>query len=122
MLRQSIAILFLTSYLVGIIQPVLPMMEYYLFKESIVELFCVNRDVPESDCEGSCYLADQMEKSNKKSGKSGTLINVEDIPIFILPGVCMLSRLSPPFEKLKIGEAIRPLDGVVSPPFHPPKG
>ena len=109
------------SYLAGIIQPVLPMIEYYLFKESIITLFCVNQDVPESDCEATCYLTEQIEKSNQKTGSNGTLINVDDIPVFVVSGSFLLPLPYPPFENIKMRVVAHMSDGMLDATFHPPR-
>lgn len=63
----------LLAFVVGAIQPVLPLIEYHLFQESIMELFCENRNVPESDCDGICYLTNQLEKQERQSENFRTL-------------------------------------------------
>ncbi|MCC5913327.1 MAG: hypothetical protein JJU46_03025 [Balneolaceae bacterium] len=63
----------LLAFMVGAIQPVLPLIEYHLFQESIMELFCENRNVPESDCDGICYLTNQLEKQERQSENFRTL-------------------------------------------------
>ncbi|GEM_PF-3567258 len=54
------AFILLCSFLVGIIQPVLPMVEYYLFKDYIAANLCEERTIEVSDCEGMCYLKNQI--------------------------------------------------------------
>ena len=40
-------------------------LNFILNQTSIVELFCVNKDEPEIQCNGSCHLKDQLvQKSN----------------------------------------------------------
>jgi len=51
----------LFSFLTGIIQPVLPMLEYHLFKDYITENLCEERSLEVSDCEGMCYLRNQIK-------------------------------------------------------------
>jgi len=79
--RLKPAILLL-SFLIGTLQPALPLIEYHLFKESIIERFCVNRDVSQSDCEGSCYLANQIEENQERDGEQLSL-NLEFYPIAV---------------------------------------
>lgn len=123
MLRKTFAILFLISFTGGLIRPVLPMVEYYLFKESIIELFCVNRDVPESDCEGICYLSDRLEENSKQAqGDQVLLINVEEIPVFVLTGLIAISDRQPPAKDPAAREKHRLCDGLRNEPFHPPRG
>lgn len=50
-------------------RPVLPYIEYAVFKDYIAKNLCINRDKPKSCCEGKCHLEKQIEKSNE-SGES----------------------------------------------------
>ena len=95
MFRKAISILFFFVYLAGLVQPVLPLVEYYLFKESITELFCVNRDNPESDCEGMCYLSNQIEEQEDQQGSPDSLLNSEDV-LITLPAPEILSDTPTP--------------------------
>jgi hypothetical protein len=56
--------------MMGAVQPFIPVIEYHLFKESIIELFCVNRDKPEMNCDGVCYLSSQLAEQEEQSGSS----------------------------------------------------
>lgn len=81
MKRMKGAILLL-SFLVGTLQPALPLIEYHIFKENIIQKFCVDRELPQSDCEGSCYLASQIEQNQERDGEPLAL-NLEFYPIAI---------------------------------------
>lgn len=48
-------------------RPVLPYIEYAVFKDYIAKNLCVNRDKPKSCCHGKCHLKNQIEKSNESS-------------------------------------------------------
>ena len=62
-MKTVYSFILLLAFLAGTIQPIVPLLEYHFFKESIIELFCVNRDVPESDCDGVCYLSNQIKET-----------------------------------------------------------
>lgn len=40
---------------------------YEVFKPSIIEEFCVNKDVPDSTCEAMCHMTKVAEKDTKNS-------------------------------------------------------
>ena len=42
---------------------------YALDKPHFIELFCVNQDKPELECDGSCMLSKMMEQQQKKTEK-----------------------------------------------------
>lgn len=52
-------------------QPILPLLEYHIFKQSIIELLCEERDIQESDCDGICYLTNQIQKSEDQNRDRG---------------------------------------------------
>ena len=59
-------ILFLSS----IFQPVLPIYDYFLNYDYIVNVLCVNKDKPEMHCDGKCYLKKEISKSNNFNNSS----------------------------------------------------
>jgi len=84
MLRSKIvSISCLAVFLVGLIQPVLPMIEYFVFKESIIEFLCEKRDEPENDCEGFCYLTQQIEANDAKQNQPETMLQLDKQLIYL---------------------------------------
>lgn len=91
-MKKLNSIILLFAFLVGAMQPVVPLLEYHIFQESIMELFCENRNVPESDCDGICYLTNQIEKQQERQDENfktlvdyypGTIL----VKAFITPGI-----------------------------------
>lgn len=106
--------------MVGLAQPVLPMIEYFVFKESIIEFLCNERDVPGSDCQGMCYLKSQIEKQENDE-RQQTLLNLDNLLTLHLPV---------PFKNIEIymvSESVLPpnkkttVEGISFEIFHPPK-
>ena len=54
--------LLLNLYLLVLIQPALPVLEYLVNYDYIVNELCENRDKPILACNGKCYLGNQVEK------------------------------------------------------------
>ncbi len=54
-------------YIVAMLQPVMPLLEYNLNKEYIASVLCENRNKPELACNGKCYLNKQLEKSQEEN-------------------------------------------------------
>lgn len=52
--------LFLNLYLLALVQPVLPVIEYLMNYDYIVAELCKNRDKPILACNGKCYLEKQV--------------------------------------------------------------
>lgn len=115
-------IIFLISIFTGLLQPVLPLIEYYTFQESIIELLCENKDRTDMDCDGVCYLTSQIEKQqNEHSGKANSLINVDDLSVFCLHLYAKSGSLSFP-ATLSMSEWISaPSSSLAFDIFHPPK-
>ena len=62
MKKLIITHLLLNLYLLVLVQPVLPVLEYLINYDYIVNELCENRDKPILTCNGKCYLGDQVEK------------------------------------------------------------
>jgi hypothetical protein len=116
------SLIFLGSLFTGLIQPVLPLIGYYTFQESIIELFCVNKDVPEMECDGFCYLKGQIEQQQNDAAKSPVnLLNLDDLPLLTVPVTAESALLYPD----RISANTPPSAFLTSLPapgvFHPPQ-
>ena len=82
---RNTAILFLSVIL--LLHPVLPYLEYYTFREYIAENLCVNRDNPESCCEGKCYLEKRINEDNRdnRQEKQDPVVNYQRQVEYNLP-------------------------------------
>ena len=54
--------LFLNLYLLALVQPALPIIEYFVNYDYISSELCENKDKPILTCNGKCYLEKQVEK------------------------------------------------------------
>ncbi len=45
---------------------------FNLNQDKVVELFCINKNKPELDCKGKCYLAEKLEEA--KQTEEGTTV------------------------------------------------
>ena len=62
------------------LRPVQPYVEYVLNQDYIVEFLCSNKEKPELQCNGKCYLAKQLEKQDKNNTNS-LKVSLENYPI-----------------------------------------
>ncbi len=62
MKKLIITHLLLNLYLLVLVQPALPVLEYLINYDYIVKELCENRDKPILTCNGKCYLGDQVVK------------------------------------------------------------
>ena len=56
---------------------------YTVDKTVFVDVFCVNQDKPEMNCEGSCML-EKIEKQKKHDSEKPTQINITQLQFYYL--------------------------------------
>lgn len=64
--RKKISLLLLIIYLLTNNLWVVPFVEYYYNLDEIIKNYCVERDLEENLCMGSCYLNNQVKEAVKK--------------------------------------------------------
>ena len=84
MKNQFFGILFYLLYLLAMIRPLVPIIEYHSNYEYIANVLCENRDRPYLECNGKCYLEKQLKKTNHENHEHKSTvpqINFDDYPI-----------------------------------------
>lgn len=96
---------------------------FQLNRSFIAEMFCENKDLPMSECQGSCYLNKQLNQASQESDSDWMSFRA-DFNLYILPETSLE----------KVGLVIQPLVSelswqIVSPYFadlsifdRPPRG
>lgn len=72
--------------LVLVVKPLTPFIEYAVNKDYIAEVLCINREKPEMECDGKCYLMSSVEDEMDKDApaqKGSTRIQMEVILAFL---------------------------------------
>ena len=64
MKNQFFGIFFYLLYLLAMVRPLVPIMEYYANYDYIANVLCENRYKPYLECNGKCYLEKQLNKAN----------------------------------------------------------
>jgi len=60
-------------------------MDYTINRTYIIENFCVNKDKPLLQCDGKCFLAEQLKKAqDQKENQAGGIEFNRDFGVFIL--------------------------------------
>jgi hypothetical protein len=62
MKKEFAALFFYMLYMIAMMRPVMPVLEYYANYEYIATVLCENRDKPAMACNGKCYLEKQLVK------------------------------------------------------------
>lgn len=84
-LRQLIVsglLIFLLAF-----QPVLPYLQYFIFKNYIAKNLCIEKDIPDSCCQGKCFLEKKVQETapiQTAEKESKPVINFKQ-SIYILP-------------------------------------
>ena len=66
------------------LRPVMPLANYIINQNYIADFLCINKDKPELECNGKCYLADQLKKAAEEKEKNLPAIAMEEYPIGII--------------------------------------
>ncbi|MGB5242101.1 MAG: hypothetical protein WBN16_06805 [Lutimonas sp.] len=74
---------FLNLYLLAIIQPAIPILDYLLNYNYIANQLCENREKPVLACNGKCYLEKQISKQNPEQNSSIPLPPKIDLEKFL---------------------------------------
>jgi len=62
MKKEFAALFFYMLYMIAMMRPVMPILEYYANYEYVATVLCENRDKPALACNGKCYLEKEMKK------------------------------------------------------------
>lgn len=120
---QFLAIFFYLLYLLAMVRPLVPVMEYYANYDYIATVLCENKDRPYLECNGKCYLEEQLQTVNHDNhghNSEAPLIDLRDYPITTVDGeevnfVGLLGSSDPPifFKSLITQKAV---DRLLRPP------
>lgn len=84
MKTKFLAIFFYLLYLVAMVRPMIPIIDYYANYNYIATELCENRDKPFLECNGKCYLAKELNKVNHENHTNESnlpKINFDDFPV-----------------------------------------
>ena len=63
------AILITCLFAFILIKPAIPYLDYMVRKSYIIEKFCINKDMPEMQCNGKCHLNEQIRENESSEEK-----------------------------------------------------
>lgn len=96
-MRSIVAITFVFLYLVALLRPLAPYLEYYSNKNFFAAVLCINKAKPELKCNGKCALSKKLKKAFKDESQPTSVpstIKLGDYPV----GFVSLYKLSEPVE------------------------
>lgn len=124
-LKQVISILLLATFILPNLSRLGVYVNFKLNQSYITQEFCANKNLPELECYGKCYLSEQLKKVDEKEQKNLTLtvfqklqsiISCLDNGNFSLFTYLKNTRISP-FSSGKNFYSSLYVKGV----FHPPR-
>ncbi|WP_116525129.1 hypothetical protein [Seonamhaeicola aphaedonensis] len=68
-------------YLIAMLRPIQPYVEYVLNQDYIAEFLCINKDKPKLQCNGKCHLAKEIKKQQEQEPFTALSISMENYPI-----------------------------------------
>ncbi|WP_313385239.1 hypothetical protein [Chishuiella sp.] len=75
--------LFILTVVLITCRPFLPVLEYLVNYDKIITELCVNRDRPELDCNGFCYLKKEVSKTSEDQQKDKIPRTIKSIDFFV---------------------------------------
>lgn len=77
---RGISVVFMVFfYLLAMVKPVAPLLDYAINSDYIADNFCINKDKPEMHCDGKCHVKKEMEK---ETGDAQALeLAMKDYPV-----------------------------------------
>ncbi len=103
------------------LRPVLPLIDYAVNYEYIVDNLCENRNIPQSTCHGKCYLEKELSKTEKQSN-NGQNIKLAGLDVFLSHDVLSFSLVQFDVDAQKVKSAFKHsyTSEYHSRIFHPP--
>ncbi|MBV1888364.1 MAG: hypothetical protein KUG51_03650 [Urechidicola sp.] len=86
MKNQFLGTFFYMLYMVAMLQPIMPLIEYQTNKEYIASVLCENRNKPELACNGKCYLNKKVKESHDEKHRDHSIpqIDLSKYPISLI--------------------------------------
>ncbi|KPP94692.1 MAG: hypothetical protein HLUCCA01_08530 [Bacteroidetes bacterium HLUCCA01] len=124
-LRNTVTALWMVSLLSVVFSDLVIVASWKLNEAYIARTMCVERDVAESDCGGTCYLTAQLEARNNPEPDSvplATLLEQSRSLTATLPeSMAALQPRKKEHEGAWTGHETPPSEELVAEIFHPPR-
>jgi len=91
MKNQFLGIFFYLLYLLAMVRPLVPIIEYHANYEYIATVLCENRDKPYLECNGKCYLEKQLKKNSHNNHDHKSTIPQIDFEKYPVSPLCQFT-------------------------------
>jgi hypothetical protein len=127
--KQFFGLAFSILYLLAMIRPMLPVLEYYANYDYIANELCINKDKPYLECNGKCYLETELQKMNGDAGVAHNhaipSINMTDYPVspltFYVVSIPVVYQLEQKNTEIVFNEHLNLKSPYLKGTFHPPQ-
>ena len=96
-MKKSLAFFFTMLYVLAMVKPALPVIEFYLNQDFIAEFLCINKDKPKLQCNGKCQLSKMIE-ANTEPDKAPT-IDLREYPVALIDVDSVETSTRKPYSK-----------------------
>ena len=80
-MKRLAPLAFTLLYLVAMVRPITPLIEFAANQEQIAQFLCMNRDRPDLRCNGKCYLMQMLQEQNEEKQESPIMMDLSEYPI-----------------------------------------
>lgn len=95
---------------------------FKLNQDYIIKILCINKDNPETGCNGKCHLKNQLKKQASEPDKPATTSQFKEIQLYAQANKKVEKKLQPIFHpKTKVVCNKKIAIGYQQEIFHPPK-
>jgi hypothetical protein len=124
MKKTILTYFFFAMYILAMVKPMLPVLDYYINYDYIASQLCENRNKPILDCNGKCYVAKEIE-NNKTENNSELIVPEFKLDLYITNTINLnIDKNSFDFEFIKRKPIFINLpvsDNFLFSIFHPPQ-
>lgn len=72
------------------LRPISPFVEYVVNYDYISKVLCVNKEKPETNCNGKCHLTNELKQQQEEENKNNHLVvSLEEYPIGFVYIICL---------------------------------
>ncbi len=125
MKTRVFGLLFAALYVIAMLRPVMPVINYYINYDYIVAELCENKDKPVLKCNGKCHLTKELKKVNNgvDSEQKAPPLNMKEYPV---APVFVNNSIFESFQLIKIKHHFEAITDNLNSSyfnfvFHPPK-
>ena len=80
-MKRLAPLAFTLLYLVAMVRPITPLIEFAVNQEQIAQFLCTNRDRPDLRCNGKCYLMQMLQEQKDEKEESPIMMDLSEYPI-----------------------------------------